>query len=193
MHLGRAVHYDLSELAALSATLISMPLDFDFPVGTRKKIQPSSARPWPEADLHALTCTCERWQQAGIGAPRGSPSRLCRHLLRFLILKLPPEERGHLEGMIADRSSMMLSAVKEVRIAGRHLCWIGLEEDAPFMSVYARARTKLDHSLPGSGTVRAFRLSKSGDRWGYGEAPYGAGPIKKALAALGVWSPTGDE
>jgi hypothetical protein len=186
---GRAVNYSGGDLAAVDATLHSVRLDFDFPPGTVKKVQPTSPGPWPLADLHLMTCTCERWQEMGASAARGTPQRLCRHLLRLLVDRVPEAERGCLEGMLADRSSMRLRTVKEVRVAGRHICWVGAEDTEPFISVYARARTKTDAEPPGTGAVRAFRLSKTGDRWAYAEAPYGAGAIKKAIAAAGLWSP----
>jgi hypothetical protein len=149
---GRAVNYSRAELSALAASLHTVRLDFDFPPGTAKKVQPKSPGPWPLVDLHQMTCTCARWQEVGAPAARGTPQRLCRHILRLLLDKVSDEDRGCLEGMLTDRSSMGLRMVKEVRLGGTHLCWVGIEHTEPFMSVYARAKTKADTVPPGRGT-----------------------------------------
>jgi len=91
--------------------------------------------------------------------------------------------------MAEDGYSRAHSAIFEIYAGDQLLCWAGVpDSDAPFMSVYAHGRRKNDSQPPGTGNVRSYRLSMSGDRWAYGEAPYGAATIKLALAGLGIWS-----
>jgi hypothetical protein len=185
------VNYSADELRSVAVTLHSVRLDFDFPVGTRKKIQPfESGIPWPVVDLHDMTCTCDRWLEFGAKAARGEPRRLCRHIRTYLLNELNPADLGHLVGMSEDGWPRSVIDIKEVRVDGAFLCWAGLTDaETPFLSVYARSRRPADTEAPGTGGVRAYRLSKTGDRWGHGEAPYGASKIKKALAASGIWRP----